>query len=79
VHGLGHGLGLNVHEAPQFGLYTPSSNLAPGNVFAIEPGLYYPDRGFGVRIEDTVYLDQDGSPHTLTDFPYDLVLPLAST
>ncbi len=76
VHGLGHGLGLNVHEAPSFSLYAPSSDLAPGNVFTVEPGLYYPDRGFGVRVEDTVYFDQDGSLHTLTDFHYDLVLPL---
>jgi Xaa-Pro aminopeptidase len=75
-HGLGHGLGLNVHEAPYFGENRPDTALAPGMVFTVEPGLYYPDAGFGVRVEDTVYLDQDGGLQTLTDFPTDLVLPL---
>jgi Xaa-Pro aminopeptidase len=76
VHSLGHGLGLNVHEAPNLSVITRGSNLAPGNVFTVEPGLYYPDRGFGVRLEDTVYLDPASKLHTLTDFPYDLVIPL---
>jgi Xaa-Pro aminopeptidase len=47
-----------------------------GNVFTIEPGLYYPDQGMGARIEDTVMIDADGSLVHLTEFPYDLVLPL---
>ena len=76
VHSLGHGLGLNIHEAPHLGMYPYGGALAPGNVFTIEPGLYYPDRGYGIRIEDTVYFDQNGTLHTLTKFPYDLVLPL---
>jgi Xaa-Pro aminopeptidase len=76
VHSLGHGLGLNIHEAPSFSRNRRSSVLAPGMVFTVEPGLYYPDRGFGVRIEDTVYFDQTGQLRTLTDVPYDLVLPL---
>jgi Xaa-Pro aminopeptidase len=75
VHSLGHGLGLNVHEAPRLSDKS-SDTLAPGNVFTIEPGLYYPERGLGVRIEDTVYFDETGTLHTLTNFPYDLVLPL---
>jgi Xaa-Pro aminopeptidase len=74
VHSLGHGLGLNIHEAPGFGLYS-ASKLTEGNVFTVEPGLYYPDRGYGVRVEDTVYLDETGC-HTLTDAPYDLVIPI---
>jgi Xaa-Pro aminopeptidase len=49
VHNLGHGIGLEVHEAPSLG---PSGGvLSPGNVITIEPGLYYPDAG-GVRLED---------------------------
>jgi Xaa-Pro aminopeptidase len=76
VHSLGHGLGLNIHEAPSFSRNRRSSVLAPGMVFTVEPGLYYPERGFGVRIEDTVYFDQTGHLRTLTDVPYDLVLPL---
>jgi Xaa-Pro aminopeptidase len=76
VHGLGHGLGLNVHEMPHFSHRREGTPLAPGMVFTNEPGLYYPDRGFGVRVEDTLYIDEKGTIHTLTDFPYDLVLPL---
>ncbi|HVO41856.1 MAG TPA: M24 family metallopeptidase, partial [Aggregatilineales bacterium] len=53
VHSLGHGLGLNVHEMPHFSHRREGTPLAPGMVFTIEPGLYYPDRGFGVRVEDT--------------------------
>lgn len=75
VHGLGHGIGLNVHEAPFFSEHS-DNKLAPGNVITVEPGLYYPDKGFGVRVEDSVYIDQDGKVQILTDFPYDLVLPL---
>jgi Xaa-Pro aminopeptidase len=49
VHNLGHGVGLQVHEAPSLG---PSGKaLVSGNVITLEPGLYYPGRG-GVRLED---------------------------
>ncbi len=77
VHGLGHGLGLSIHEAPSFSLNIPGSySLTPGMVFTFEPGLYYPDRGIGVRIEDTLVVEDDGSIHTLVDYPKDLVLPV---
>jgi Xaa-Pro aminopeptidase len=76
VHGLAHGLGLNVHEAPFFPTHGEQYCLQPGNVFTIEPGLYYPERGYGVRIEDTVYLNEAGQVETLTDCPYDLVIDL---
>jgi Xaa-Pro aminopeptidase len=75
VHSLGHGLGLNVHEAPALSEYATQS-LKSGNVVTVEPGLYYPERGYGVRVEDTFYLDPDGKLVSLTDFPYDLVLPI---
>lgn len=77
VHSLGHGVGLRIHEAPGFGL-SPANNyvLQPGAVFTVEPGVYYPERGFGVRIEDTVYLDENGEFHSLTDFPKDLVIEM---
>jgi Xaa-Pro aminopeptidase len=57
-HGLGHGLGLDVHEAPR--LSTESSDtLAAGNVVTVEPGVYLPGR-FGIRIEDDVIVREDG-------------------
>jgi Xaa-Pro aminopeptidase len=57
-HGLGHGLGLDVHEAPR--LSTESSDtLEPGNVVTVEPGVYV-DGAFGVRIEDDVVVTADG-------------------
>ena len=76
VHSLGHGVGLNIHEAPSFSTFSSDEQIEPGNVITIEPGLYYPDRGFGIRVEDTVYVDDQGTIQTLTDFPYDLVVPL---
>jgi Xaa-Pro aminopeptidase len=52
--------------------------LQPGAVFTIEPGLYYPDRGMGVRIEDTYYCTLEGGFESLTPFPRELVIPLKS-
>ncbi len=75
VHGLGHGVGLAVHEAPRLG--GPASNtqtLEPGMVITVEPGLYYPSRGLGVRIEDLVLVRPDGGFENLTPAPYDLVI-----
>ncbi len=75
VHGLGHGVGLAVHEAPRLG--GPPSNtqtLEPGMVITVEPGLYYPSRGLGVRIEDLVLVRPDGRFENLTPAPYDLVV-----
>lgn len=61
VHSLGHGVGLEIHEKPSFSL-TPSNHdrLEIGDVVTIEPGLYFPDRGLGVRIEDTFVVERDG-------------------
>jgi Xaa-Pro aminopeptidase len=77
VHGLGHGLGLQVHEAPSLSTNAAETDrLEAGVVVTIEPGLYYPDQGMGVRLEDTVYVDPNVGPVVLADFPYDLVLPV---
>lgn len=77
VHSLGHGLGLRVHEKPAFSqLATEKDRLYPGTVITVEPGLYYPERGMGVRLEDTIYVRQDGKIEVLAEFPLDLVLPL---
>jgi Xaa-Pro aminopeptidase len=77
VHGLGHGLGLAVHEAPWFGVTsTEADRLDPGVVVTIEPGLYYPERGLGCRLEDTVWVRPDGQLEVLAAYPHDLVLPV---
>jgi Xaa-Pro aminopeptidase len=68
-HGLGHGVGLEVHEAPNLGR-GGTAELIPGDVVTLEPGLYR--QGFGgCRLEDLVLVTEDGAEN-LTDFPYDL-------
>lgn len=73
VHSLGHGLGLQIHSTPRLSSVSEDT-IRPGQVFTVEPGLYYPDKGFGVRIEDTVYVDERGEVHSLTTFPKELVI-----
>ena len=77
-HSLGHGIGLQVHEKPWSTMINPSSTdiLAPNSVFTLEPGLYYPDEGMGVRIEDSLVARADGTFEILADYPKDLVLPV---
>ncbi|WKZ49041.1 MAG: M24 family metallopeptidase [Anaerolineales bacterium] len=77
VHSLGHGVGLNIHERP-FSNLTASDDqrLAPGVIITSEPGLYYPEKGMGVRIEDTLYVRPDGAMEKLAEYPYDFVLPM---
>jgi Xaa-Pro aminopeptidase len=68
-HGLGHGVGLEVHEDPGMGL-APAAPLVAGDVVTVEPGLYRPGFG-GCRLEDLVLVTEDGCEN-LTDYPYDL-------
>ena len=65
-HGLGHGVGLDVHEGPRLGTRSDAT-LEPGMVVTVEPGIYLPGQG-GVRIEDLVIVTEDGCER-LTPYP----------
>jgi Xaa-Pro aminopeptidase len=69
-HGLGHGVGLEVHEGPRLAR-TADGALEPGNVVTVEPGVYVPGE-FGIRIEDLVAVTEDGR-EVMTGFPKELV------
>jgi len=69
IHGLGHGVGLEVHEPPSLSK-TSKDTLAVGNIVSNEPGIYLKDWG-GVRIEDTVLVTSSG-PERLTKFDKEL-------
>jgi Xaa-Pro aminopeptidase len=65
-HGLGHGVGLEIHEAPNLSMRS-TSTLAAGNVVTVEPGVYLPGK-FGIRIEDLVLVEAD-TIRILTSLP----------
>jgi len=71
LHSTGHGVGLDIHEAPWVAS-TAGGTLSAGNVVTVEPGVYLPDHG-GVRIEDTLVVTPDGR-RPLTRSPKDLIL-----
>jgi Xaa-Pro aminopeptidase len=74
-HGLGHGVGLQIHEAPGINA-TAAGTLLAGSVVTVEPGVYLPDRG-GVRIEDTLVVAGETpglAPELLTRFPKELAI-----
>ena len=70
-HGLGHGVGLQIHETPAISSASRGM-LQAGAVVTVEPGVYLPDRG-GVRIEDTLAVGESG-PELLTRFPKELAV-----
>ena len=72
VHGLGHGVGLDIHEKPSLKVNSEDI-LEAGNIITIEPGLYYPNIG-GVRIEDMFLVTKTGCKN-LTNYPKKLVIP----
>jgi Xaa-Pro aminopeptidase len=71
THGLGHGVGLEIHEAPGINASAAGTLLA-GSTVTVEPGVYLPDRG-GVRIEDTLVVCET-TPDLLTQFPKELAI-----
>jgi Xaa-Pro aminopeptidase len=72
VHGLGHGVGFEIHEYPSFAESAGAEGLLErGDVFTLEPGLYDKEAGFGVRLED-LYLATGEGIENLTPLPYDL-------
>jgi Xaa-Pro aminopeptidase len=77
VHSLGHGVGLEIHSRPRLTIGNiHEDRLVPGSVFTIEPGLYYPDKGIGVRLEDLWMVDQEGKFICLTEMDQELVIPV---
>ena len=68
IHGLGHGVGLEVHERPR--ISRSGDDLVPGDVITLEPGLYRAGFG-GVRLEDILVVADDGA-EVVTQYPYDL-------
>jgi Xaa-Pro aminopeptidase len=82
IHGLGHSVGIDVHDP-----FDNTKPFGPGSVFTIEPGIYIPEEQIGVRIEDTFYVDSDGKlvnfiadlPHTAEDVEAAMSAPVKST
>jgi Xaa-Pro aminopeptidase len=67
IHGIGHQLGIEVHDV------TPDGPLVPGMVLTIEPGVYLPHRQLGVRIEDDILMTEDGSANLTGVIPKTVV------
>ncbi len=70
-HGLGHGVGLEIHEAPNLNPGAGDRVLSPGEIVTVEPGIYLEGR-YGCRIEDMVLVEADGK-RNLTDCPKEMI------
>jgi len=70
IHSLGHGVGVEIHEAPSFS-EEAKSTIQPNHIFTIEPGIYFPGK-YGIRIEDTLWFD--GKAKILTTSPKEVIV-----
>jgi Xaa-Pro aminopeptidase len=64
MHGLGHPLGLDVHDVGDV-----NEPFAAGTVLTVEPGIYIPDEGFGVRLEDDIFVTEEGPVNLMAKIP----------
>ena len=72
-HSLGHGVGLDIHEAPRLSATAPEQGvLTPGDIVTVEPGIYLQGR-YGCRIEDLIAVNEDGSIHNFTRSTKELI------
>lgn len=79
VHSLGHGFGLDVHEPPAMGMkgMRADERLLPGTIVTNEPGLYYPDKGWGIRVEDDYWCNPETAGfECLTSFDRGLIVAM---
>ena len=72
THRTGHSIGLEVHEAGDVSAVNEAV-IRPGQCFSVEPGIYIPEEGIGVRIEDLVFITEDGC-EVLNHYPKDLTV-----
>ncbi|MFQ5654447.1 MAG: M24 family metallopeptidase [Planctomycetota bacterium] len=77
VHYLGHGIGLAPIEEPYVGPLEEPMELTPGMVVTVEPGLYLPDEGIGVRIGDIAVIEKTGAACPLDSIPKEPLIPLS--
>jgi Xaa-Pro aminopeptidase len=78
VHSLGHSFGLDIHEPPGMGMkgMRADERLMPGTIVTNEPGLYYPDKGWGIRVEDDYWCNADSQFECLTGFDRGLIVAM---
>ena len=67
MHGLGHSLGLDVHDVSN-----GQSEFRENSVFTVEPGIYLPEEGFGIRLEDNIQITQDGPKNLMANIPIEI-------